>query len=522
MITAFDLVAMAAGRAPDRLALVDDLTPRRLTFKALVAEIEAVAAGFARRGVRPGQRVATVLNNCFEHGIAVLALTRLGAVPCLLNFRLPPADLAKLMARGEMAGAVIHADAAVAASLKAALPAGTPLLSVGGPAPGAEDFAHCRADAASLPPPLKPAPEEPAFVFYTSGTTGLPKGAVIPHRATAHRALWLATQAGLRHGGHNRTLAFMPISHCIGFYGIYLVTLAFDGTVYCQTQFNPADAVARVRDNAITYLFAVPTLYHAMTKAPGYAPEAMRSLELVLWGGGAIAPDLFEHVAARWGGTKRHIYGTTETMCSGYNPAPTAATLTTFGPGVYTVSRIVRLGGGPDDVVAPGEEGELIVDATVDTIFTGYLNRPDATAEKLRGAWYHTGDVVRAEADGRWTLMGRVDDMIRTGGENVHPEDVEAVVATHPGVGECSAIALPDPRWGQIVACCVVRRDGALAPASLDAHCRAAGLAPFKRPKAYFFVDTLPRNAANKVLRRLLRDAAGQARAAGAPAYTAL
>jgi acyl-CoA synthetase (AMP-forming)/AMP-acid ligase II len=519
------MIRLASRRAPDRLALVDDLSPRAFTYAQLMDELDAIAAGFAARGVTAGTRIATVLNNCLEHALVLLALQRIGAVPAAMNFRLAPADIARLAQQGGLAGAVIHPVPELAAALRGVLPAEAPLLVVGGGGgaiPDAEPFAACRGDAAGLPPPHRPDADDPAFIFYTSGTTGLPKGAVIPHRASEHRVLWIATQAGMRHGGHNRTLAFMPLSHCIGFFGVALVTLALDGTVYLQSQFNPADAVKRVAQNRISYLFAVPTLLHAMVQAPGYAAAEMKSLDLVLFGGGTMPPELFDHMAAHWPAALRHIYGTTELMCSGYNPAPTRDALATLGPGYYTVTRVVTLGGGPDEEVAEGEEGELIADATVDTTFLGYLNRPDATAEKMRGGWYYTGDVVRREPEGQWTLMGRVDDMIRSGGENIHPEEIEDALKTHPGIAESSAIGLPDPRWGQVVVSCVVRKDAALDAASLDAHCQGSTLAKFKRPRAYFFVESLPRNAAAKVLRRILRDRAITARESGDADFVAI
>jgi 2-furoate---CoA ligase len=295
-----------------------------------------------------------------------------------------------------------------------------------------------------------------------------------------------------------------------------------DGTVVCQTQFNPAEAVRLIERHSVTYLFAVPTLLHAMTGAPNYRPEAMRSLRLVLFGGGVMPPELFDHMRAHWPATLRHIYGTTETMCSGFNPEPQRDALALLGPGFYTASRVIKLGGGPDDVVEVGEEGELIVDAEVDTVFTEYLGRPDATAEKLRQGWYFTGDVVRREADGRFTLFGRVDDMIRSGGENIGPEEIEDALRSHPAVGESCAIGLPDARWGQVVVACVVRRGKDATAETLDAHCRASTLAAFKRPRAYFFTDDLPRNAVNKVLRRILRERAAKARETSDPAYQAV
>lgn len=518
MQTAYDLVWLSGERTPDHLALVDDASDRALSYRALLDEIDSVAAGFAARGVEAGSRIATVLPGVFDHCVATLALQRLGAVPALMNFRLKPEEIAALVRDGGMAGAIVPADEELATTMRDALPDGAMLLAVGGATGPAEDYAACRGNAATLSPAPRPEREDEAFIFYTSGTTGLPKGVVLAQRTTEHRVIWLATQAGLRHGNHNRALGFMPLSHAIGYYGVFLVTLAFGGTYYVMSAFNPAKAVEAVEQNRITYMFAIPTLYHAMTRAPGYTPGKMSSVELTLYGGAAIDPDLLAHMDAEWGGTVRHIYGTTETMCSLYNPDPQAAPAT-LRPGFYSRTRVIRLGGGPDDIVAPGEEGELIIDATADANFSGYLNRPDATAEKMKDGWYWSGDIVVAEGNGDVTLMGRVDDMIRTGGENVHPEEVEKVLDAHPGIAECSVIGLADAHWGQIVVGCVVSAGDAPDAGALDAHFRAGALAGYKRPKAYLFVETLPKNAANKVLRRHLRDRAALARDGGHASY---
>lgn len=521
MLTAYDLVWFAAERAPDHLALVDDATDRRLTHGELRTEIDTIAAGFAARGIKSGTRVATVLPSLYDHGLALLALQRLGAVPALLNFRLTPKELATLIDQGGIEAAIIGNDGAVASEVKAALPDGAMLLAVGGSPDGAEDFAACCADPSTLGPAPRPDPEDPAFIFYTSGTTGLPKGVVLSHRTTEHRVLWISTQAGMRHGTHNRTLGFMPLSHAIGFYGVFLITLAYDGTYYCMSSFNPKQAVDMIDTHEITYLFGVPTLFHAIVNAPNYEPARMKSLDLALFGGGAMPGDLLDQMDREWNAAFRHIYGTTELMCSLYNPEPVGQPAT-LRPGFYSRTRIVEVGGGPEDVVAPGEEGELIADATVDTTFTEYLNRPDVTAEKVRDGWYFTGDVCLLHDNGDVDLVGRVDDMIRSGGENIHPEEVETVIAGHPGVKEVSVIGIPDDRWGQIVTACVVTAEGAPAE-DLDAHCRASALAGFKRPKAYVFVDALPRNAANKVLRRLLRETAMAARdGSNAPEFHAV
>lgn len=520
MYTGYELVWIAAERTPHHPAIVDDRTDRTLTYAELIAEIDAVAAGFAARGIGKGSRVATALPANWEHCIAILALMRLNAVPAMLNFRLKPEEITAICKACEIDAAVILPDGDLAAAISGALPAGAPIWSVGEAAGPAVDFAACRADAGALGGYEKPAETDMAFLFFTSGTTGLPKAVVLNHRTTEHRLVWLSTQGGLRQGGHNRSLGCMPLSHAIGFYGVFLVTLSFNGTYFVVSDFNPQAIVDLVEREKITYAFCVPTMFEAMVAMPNYTPAKMASMEIALFGGITIDPDLLEHIDREWGGTIRHIYGTTETMASLSNPEPVGQHAT-LRPGYYTRARLISVGGGPDDVVAAGEEGELIVDAKVDTIFTEYLGRPDATAEKLRDGWYYTGDIFLQEENGDITIVGRVDDMIRSGGESIHPEEVELILEAHPGVAEVSVIGILDAKWGQMVVASVVATsdDPAGLSTDLDSHCRASSLAGFKRPKAYHIVDTLPRNAANKVLRRLLRDAASEAQASGAPDF---
>lgn len=511
MLTAYDLVLEAADRTPDQLALVDDLTDRRLTYRELIAEIDAVAAGFAADGIGAGDRVSTVLPSTWDHIIAVLALCRLAAVPALINFRLKPDDMMRLVADADAKAVIVGDDAGLADALTSGLNDTTVYSTAG--IEGCRNFADCRGNARDLPPIPTPAREDEAFIFYTSGTTGLPKGVVLAQRTTEHRVLWLSTQGGLFHGTHNRVLGFMPLSHAIGFYGVFLVTLAYCGTYYVMSAFNPVTAVDTIEREKITYLFAIPTLYHAMVASPGYAPERVASLELVYYGGAHIDGGLIRHIDETWNATIRHIYGTTETMSSLYNPFPVEQPYT-LRPGFYSRIRVLTIEEpdefGDDDgwsgrPAGPGEEGELIVDATADTIFSGYLNRPDATAEKVRNGWYKTGDIVFVENNGDVTLRGRVDDMIRSGGENIHPEEVEEILDHHPGIKECSVIGVPDPQWGQVVVACVVPEDPTLDLEELDLHCKQSPLAGYKRPRGYLMLESLPRNAANKVLRRELR-----------------
>jgi acyl-CoA synthetase (AMP-forming)/AMP-acid ligase II len=513
MHTTYDLVWYAAERTPDHLAIVDDRTDRRLTYRQMIEEVDVIAAGLAERGIKAGCRFATVLPNYIEHCLIILALTRLGAVPALVNARLTAREVAQLVEDGAMDGAIILPNPDLARAVAAVLPKGGPLLSVGA-MEGAEDFDSCRGNAAALSPFMPPAPDDPAYIFYTSGTTGLPKGVELSQRTTEGRITWISLMGGLRIGTHTRILGLAPISHCIGYYGNFLAALAYNGTYYIMSQFDPARAVDMIAEHKITFLFTVPTFFAGMVAVPNYDPAKMASLELILFGGASIPPALLERLDKEWPATFRHIFGTTETMCSLYNPTPVGQS-TRLRAGFYSRIRVVKYGGGVDDIVAPGEEGELIIDANADTIFDGYLNRPDATAEKKRDGWYYAGDVFRLREDGDIELIGRVDDVIRSGGENIHPDDVEPILRSHDGVAEVSVVGIEDDYWGEMTVACVVAGDDGLTAADLDSHCKASTLSSYKRPRGYVFVDELPRNAANKVLRRVLKETAAKARADG-------
>lgn len=520
MKTAIELLWQSAARLPDQLALVDDAGERRLTYGELTTEIDSVAAGLSALGVRPGDRFATVMPGSLDLIITLFALSRLGAIPALINPRLKPEEVGKLLAQGAMKGALVPAGMAEIGVVAQGLPSDALLLVPGAGAGAGRGLATCRGDPRGLGRLPQPDEEDPAYIFYTSGTTGLPKAVLIPHRATEARIVNTAAIANLRFGTQNRFLGFMPLNHAIGFYGVLIPCLAFNGTYFAQSAFVPDGALAGIERHRISYLFATPTHYHLMLESPSFASRDLSSLEMICYGAAPAPFELLQRMAAGFRSRLCHIYGTTETMCSLHQPAPLEKPDRLL-PGFYSTMRVVRNGGGIDALVAPGEEGELLIDATAGMIFTAYLDRPDVTAEKLVDGWYRTGDIALLNGDGSVTLKGRADDIIRSGAENVHPVEVEATLASHPGVADVAAIGIPDSRWGELVVACVVCRTPAPAAQELDAHCRSSALAGYKRPRAYFHLESLPRNAANKVLRRELKAAAEAARERGDVRYTA-
>lgn len=514
MQTVYDLVRLAAARRPDQVAIVDDRSERRLTYRELVQEVEAYAAGFIALELG-GKIVATVLPNLYEHALTLLALHRAGAVPAMVNPRLKPAEVAALLKQGGMAGAVTLPDEATVRALADVLPSGAPMLTVGAGPAGTRALETCRGEAKSLAPWQSADPQGLAFVLYTSGTTGLPKGVMIPHRASDARVLYVSMQCGMTHGTHNRVLGLMPLFHAVGFFSGLMGALAFDGTYYLCSAFDPVRAVETIEREGITLLYGSPTHFHGLLGAPNFSAPRMKSVQTVIYAGAAMPGPLLERVTSAFAGRPiTNIYGTTEVMNALYMPAPVGRPHQ-YRPGFYSDVRVGRIGGSVEEVAGIGEQGELLVDATADATFLGYLNRPEATAEKMQGGWYRTGDIAIRREDGDVELHGRVDDMIITGAENVHPYEVEGTLARHPGVAEVVVVGVPDERWGEIVIACVRANAERPSEAALDRFCRDSTLANYKRPRAYLFFDEIPRNAANKVLRRVLRENAQAALAQG-------
>jgi 2-furoate---CoA ligase len=214
----------------------------------------------------------------------------------------------------------------------------------------------------------------------------------------------------------------------------------------------------------------------------------------------AFAPDVFVN-----------HYGSTEIYTFSVRPDTASKPGSAGWPGIHSTLRVVRAGTeravGPEEAVGQGERGEIIASLDSEEAFAGYWNRPDADARALRHGWYFTGDMGYVDDDGELVVAGRVDDMIISGGENIHPVEVEEILARHPLVGDVAVVGEPDEKWGERVIAFVVPRAAELTAAVLDRHCRESGdLAGFKRPRRVIFVEAIPKTASGKILRRVLRE----------------
>ncbi|MGH2930778.1 MAG: AMP-binding enzyme, partial [Solirubrobacteraceae bacterium] len=280
---------------------------------------------------------------------------------------------------------------------------------------------------------------------------------------------------------------------------------------YPVRSFDAGQALDVIEAEEISCIFASPTHYHGLVHHPDFRPERVRNVSNVIYAGAAMPAALLDEVAAGFAGRLVQIYGTTETMNALYMPDPQGRPHT-LRPGLWSRVRVAPL----DDIersLTAGEEGEIVVDASADATFLEYIGDPVETARRLTAGWYRTGDAGCLDADGNVVLRGRVDDTIVTGAENVHPTEVEAVLATCPGLREVAVFGVPDERWGEQVVAAVVAGPQITAD-DLDAHCLRSRLADFKRPRRYLLIDSLPRNTSGKVQRAALRQLAQKPSAA--------
>jgi 2-furoate---CoA ligase len=342
-------------------------------------------------------------------------------------------------------------------------------------------------------------------MLYTSGTTGRPKGVPRSHRA--ERSAALAQLVQLELGPGDRTLGVMPLYHTMGMRSL-LAASACGGLFCVQSEFRADAALDAVERERLTSLYLAPTLFHDLVAAQRERPRDVSSVRALAYAGAPMAGVLVERCVEAFAPEAFvNHYGSTEiytfTIHGDQRAKPGCAGRAALNARIRLVAPVE--GAAPSDVVPPGEVGQVACALSSDEAFGGYWNRPDADARQIRDGWYFPGDLGQLDADGDLYLVGRIDDMIVSGGENVHPLEIEEWLVRHPGVDEAAVVGEEDERLGQRVVAYVVCA-GAVTADVLDAHCLASPtLARFKRPRDYRFVDALPKSASGKLLRRLLR-----------------
>jgi len=302
----------------------------------------------------------------------------------------------------------------------------------------------------------------------------------------------------------------MPLYHTMGIHALTSMA-AVNGCFVCQRDWSAGEALALVGGERLTALYLIPTLFYDLVHAPELARSDVTSVRKLAYAGAPMLAPLTEAcVKAFQPRVFVNHYGSTEIYTFSVRPDVQLKPGCAGRPGIHSTLRVVTASSdrrvGPDETVPAGDKGEIIARLDSDEAFAGYWNRPDADAKALREGWYFTGDMGYVDADGELHVAGRVDDMIISGGENIHPVEVEDVLARHPDVRDVAVVGEPDPRWGERVVAFIVPARPGLTAEAVDRYCReGATLASFKRPRRVVFVDEIPKTASGKILRRLLR-----------------
>jgi 2-furoate---CoA ligase len=488
----------AVKRDPDALAIVDGAL--RLTYAQWYQRVSGLVAGFNELGLAPGDHLVTVLQNRWEAATLHWACQFAGIVITPINWRAKPEELDFLLEDSEAKALVYESISAEAVALSKAAQSRI-RVALEAPPSGDLPFRHLVDRPAAAATPSGDA-EQWSVMLYTSGTTARPKG--VPRRQRTERAAALAHVAQNLYARGERTLGVMPLYHTMGVRSLLAMALV-GGEFVCLPRFDAARALELIAAERITNLYLVPTLYHDLIHHPRFHATDVGSVRKLGFAGAPMTDGLLKQLDAvfRPDLFVNH-YGSSEIYTFTIDQKAAAKPGSAGRAGLNQVVRVVKLNGAsPDDLSTPGHEGEIIALLTGDEAFESYWRRPGADARALRQGWYFTGDTGYFDAEGDLFVTGRVDDMIITGGENVSPVEIESCLSLHPAVSEVAVVGLPDARWGKIVAAFIKRR-APVADDTLDTFCRTSGLANFKRPRRYVFVEAIPKSPVGKLLRRML------------------
>ena len=486
-------------RDPRALAILDGET--RLTYREWYMRISSLVAGLDAMGLQRGDRILTLMQNRWENATLHWACQLAGLVITPLNWRAKADEVAYAVTDSE-ARAVFYEAVAASAVMAAPEAAALPRVMAGEPTTeGAASLSAMLAENAADARPRASA-EDWSLMLYTSGTTSRPKGVPRRHRAERAAAVAHVAQNLYQHG--ERTLGVMPLYHTMGVRSL-LATSLIGGTFVCLPRFDVAGALDAIEAERVTNLYLVPTLYHDIVHHEAFAADRVKSVTKLGFAGASMTDGLMKklHEAFQPALFVNH-YGSSEVYTFTIDQKAPLKPGSAGRAGINQMIRVVPLGAsGTETAAKPGEEGEIIALLQGDESFEGYWNRPEANEKALREGWYFTGDTGFFDADGDLFVTGRVDDMIITGGENVSPVEVESCLSLHEKVLEVAVVGLPDERWGKVVTA-FVKRAGAITAEELDDHCRTSGLANFRRPRSYVFVDSIPKSPVGKLLRRKL------------------
>lgn len=494
---------------PQKLAIIDG--PTRLTYAQLRERVDRLANGLRGHGLQKDDRVAIFSLNSFRFNELYYGVNVAGGVTVPLNYRLSIPELEFIIKDSNCTFLFCSPEFVEQSRQLAELCPTLRTLVVMAPDLAPQGFLNYEELLAAAAPEYSPvalSENDPSGIFYTGGTTGRSKGVIISQRHLVQNSYTL-----LMHRVYSHDDVYLTAGAMFHIGGTITYSLSLLGaTIVYIPQFEAGLVLETIEREKVTHILLVPTMVNAVINHPDLAKRNLSSWKSMMYSASAISPDILRTALRVLPSELVQAYGTTEvgsfiTLMFHEDHLfppddPRSRRINSAGTPVYGLD--LRVVDDHDRDQPTGVPGEVLINCA--NMMQGYLNMPEETARALRGGWYHTGDVGYLDTDGYLYLVDRKKDMIISGGENVYSTEVENALYTHPAVLEAAVIGVPDEKWGEAVLAVVALKPGQAADADeLVRHCRGL-IAGYKVPKIVRFVDTLPKNATGKMIKRVLRD----------------
>ena len=504
------LFTKSARSFPERPAIA--YGDYELTYREADARINQLANALRRLGIQKGSNIAIVLHNCPEFIEMLFACFKAGIGTVPINFRLHPRECAFIIDNSEAVAVLLGEDFRDSLyALRAEMPRVKHFICISDVLPGMVSYAKLLDGESSSFQDETVERDDLAWLFYTSGTTGRPKGAMLTHHVLMTMTMnFYADITPL--GPEDAVLHAAPLSHGSGLYCIPNVGKAAANVILASKSFEPKIVFETIQKRKVTNVFMAPAMIKRLVASPEFGRYDLSSMKCINYGGAPIYEEDLKDAVRKWGPVFVQLFGQAESpMTISYlrkeehllegNPEEMKRLASAGIPRTDVEIKILDAG---DRELPPGEMGEIAVRGEV--VMKGYWRNPEATAETLRGGWLHTGDLGIMDERGYVYILDRAKDMIISGGENIYSREIEDTIVKHPAVYEVAVIGVPDEKWGEAIKAVVSLRPGQKATAEEIIDFCKQYLASYKKPKSVDFIDAIPKNPYGKVLKRELRE----------------
>lgn len=499
-----DILAARAKLTPEREAVFDLASDRRYTYAQLNGRVDRLAGSLQNKyGIQKGDRVSILAQNSIAYVDLLFGLGKIGAIFAPLNWRLTSRELTYILKDCQPEILIVGPGfVSVFEEMRGEIDVRHILSLEGADIAGAESYERLldKAPASRRERPLVDE-NDPWCILYTSGTTGRPKGAVLPHRQILWNAINTVISWGLSENDVSPILT--PMFHAGGLFVFLLPLLYAGGRLIIGRGFDAEASLRLIVEERCTVILGVPTLFQLWMNAPGFAGTDFHHVHFFISGGAPCPPALIEAWYKATGVALRQGYGLTEVGVNCFSMTNEEALRKKGSVGKPMFHSEMQLVDPHGKEVPAGETGELIIKGP--HVCLGYWSNPEATAEALRDGWFHTGDMARMDEEGFFYIAGRFKDMIISGGENVYAAEVEAIFREHPAVADAALIGLPDEKWGETGLMVVACKPGQTVSAEELLRFCQGRLAKYKIPKRVEFANSLPYSPYGKVVKAELK-----------------